>query len=81
MGGANLNTQWNPTVQADTPSCRWDVGLREMAANTTKIENTLCQALVAHAFNPHALKAEADGSQWVWGQPVLQNEFQDSQNC
>ena len=30
------------------------------------------QAMVVHAFNPHTQEAEAGGSLWVWGQPVLQ---------
>jgi hypothetical protein len=34
--------------------------------------------VVAHAFNPSTLEAEA-GSLWVQGQPGLQSEFQDSQ--
>ena len=33
--------------------------------------------MVVQAFNPSAQKAETGGSQWVWGQPGLQSEFQD----
>jgi hypothetical protein len=31
-----------------------------------------------HAFNPSTRWVEAGWSLWVWGQPGLQNEFQDS---
>jgi hypothetical protein len=31
------------------------------------------------AFNPSTQEAEAGGFLWVWGQPRLQNKFQDSQ--
>jgi hypothetical protein len=33
-----------------------------------------------HAFNPSTPEAEAEagGSLWVWGQPGLHQEFQDS---
>ena len=34
-------------------------------------------AVVAHAFNPSTW--EAGRSKWVWGQPGLQSELQDSQ--
>jgi hypothetical protein len=34
--------------------------------------------VVAHTFNPSTWEAEASGF-WVWGQPGLQSEFQDSQ--
>jgi hypothetical protein len=33
---------------------------------------------MVHAFNPSTWEAEAGGF-WVWGQPGLQSEFQDSQ--
>jgi hypothetical protein len=33
---------------------------------------------VAQAFNPSTREAEA-GDFWVWGQPGLQSELQDSQ--
>ena len=36
---------------------------------------------MVYAFNPSTRKAEADGSLWVWDQPGLQSEFQDSQGC
>jgi hypothetical protein len=32
-----------------------------------------------HTFNPSTHEAEAGESMWVWGQPGLQIEFQDSQ--
>jgi hypothetical protein len=35
----------------------------------------MCWAVVAHAFNPRQRQADF----WVWGQPGLQSEFQDSQ--
>jgi hypothetical protein len=35
--------------------------------------------MVAHTFNPSTPEAEAGGSLRMWGQPGLQNEFQDSQ--
>jgi hypothetical protein len=35
-------------------------------------------AMVAHAFNPSTREAEVVDF-WVWGQPGLQSEFQDSQ--
>ena len=35
--------------------------------------------VVAHTFNPSTQELEADGYLWVWGQPGLQSEFQDSQ--
>ena len=38
-----------------------------------------CQAVVAHAFNPSTLKAEAGGFSGFQGQPGLQSEFQESQ--
>jgi hypothetical protein len=44
--------------------------------------NFLCfldQAVMAHALNPSTQEAESGGSLWVWGQPGLQNEFQNSQ--
>jgi hypothetical protein len=34
---------------------------------------------VAHAFSPGTGEAETDGSLWVWGQPGLYRDFQDSQ--
>ena len=36
--------------------------------------------MVTHAFDPTTRDAEAAGSLWVWGQPGLQNEFQDSES-
>jgi hypothetical protein len=36
-------------------------------------------AVVAHAFNPNTREAGAGGSLWVWGQPGLKSEFQNSQ--
>ena len=39
------------------------------------------QAVVAHAFQPTIWEAEAGTSLWVQGQPSLQSEFQDSQDC
>ena len=39
----------------------------------------LSQAEVAHAFNANTWEAELGQSWWVWGQPGLQNEFQDNQ--
>ena len=37
--------------------------------------------MVAHAFNPSTQEAEAGDTQWVQGQPGLQSEFQNSQDC
>jgi hypothetical protein len=37
-----------------------------------------CQAVVVHAFNPSTWE-ERQADFWVWGQPGLQSEFQDSQ--
>ena len=37
--------------------------------------------MVVHAFNPSTWEAETGGFQGVQGQPGLQSEFQDSQNC
>jgi hypothetical protein len=37
----------------------------------------MCQAVVAHPFNPSTFEAEAGG--FLIGQPGLQSEFQDSQ--
>ena len=36
---------------------------------------------MVHTFNPDTQQAEAGGSMWVQGQPGLQSEFQDSQDC
>ena len=35
--------------------------------------------IVLHTFNPSTGEVEAGGSLWLWGQPGLQSEFQDSQ--
>jgi hypothetical protein len=35
--------------------------------------------VVTYPFNPSTQEAEAGRSLWVWGQPGLQSEFQDSQ--
>ena len=35
---------------------------------------------MVHIFNPSTWEAETGGSLWVWGQPGLQSEFQDSQD-
>ena len=37
--------------------------------------------MVAHTFNTSTWEVEAGGSLWVWDQPGLQSEFQDSQGC
>jgi hypothetical protein len=34
--------------------------------------------MVVHTFNYITQEAEAGGSLWVWGQPGLNSEFQDS---
>ena len=34
-----------------------------------------------HTFNPSTWEADAGGAQGVRGQPGLQSEFQDSQDC
>jgi hypothetical protein len=34
--------------------------------------------VVMQAFNASSWEAEAGGFLWVWGQPALQREFQDS---
>lgn len=34
--------------------------------------------IVLHAFNPSTLATEADGPLWVWHQPNLHNDFQNS---
>lgn len=47
-GSLILNTQWNPTVQADAKSCEENMGLRHRGANATKIENTLCSGILNH---------------------------------
>jgi hypothetical protein len=36
--------------------------------------------MVALASNPSTQEAEAGRSLWVWGQPGLQSEFQNSQD-
>jgi hypothetical protein len=36
--------------------------------------------IVAHTFNPSTWKVEAGELPGVWGQPVLHNEFQNSQS-
>jgi hypothetical protein len=36
---------------------------------------------VVQVFNPTAQETEARRSLWVWGQPHLLREFQDSQGC
>jgi hypothetical protein len=35
--------------------------------------------VMVQAFDPSTQEAEADRSLWVWGQPDLHSEFQDSQ--
>jgi hypothetical protein len=35
--------------------------------------------MVVHAFNPSTQEAKTGESLWIWGQPGLQSEFQDSQ--
>ena len=48
-------------------------------SKTQKIKTyELCQPVVPHTFNSSTREAEAGGYQWVWGQPDLQSEFQDS---
>jgi len=38
------------------------------------------QSLVAHIFNPSTQEVETGKSLWVWGQPALHSECQDSQS-
>ena len=47
--------------------------------DTRDRNNSLVVVVVAHTFSASAQEAEAGRSLWVWGQPGLQSEFQDSQ--
>ena len=44
-------------------------------------KNIWSQLVVVWDFNPNTWNTEAGGSLWVQGQPGLQSEFQDSQDC
>ena len=62
--------------------CRDGMQSMEMWVSPSKTQKIktyeLCQPVVPHTFNSSTREAEAGGYQWVWGQPDLQSEFQDS---
>lgn len=37
--------------------------------------------MVTHAFSPNTQEGEAGGSVWIWDQPCLETELQNSQSC
>ena len=53
----------------------WILGFLLLQQNTM----TSWVVVAAYVFNLSTQKAEAGKSLWVWGQPCLQNQFQDSQ--
>ena len=57
-----------------------DLKVDHLTSNDLVNKTPLSQVVVVHAFNPNSWKAERQTDLWVWGQPGLQSEMQDSQD-